>query len=104
MKLPKSLRAARREVDRVVQKVLKLVDPNKSFEKKDFKSILNEIVHQIHMNRSIEAEEILKVTEQVVAAISTEYANLPEHLRGWEAIITFIYIKYHQELGIPFEM
>jgi hypothetical protein len=40
----------------------------------------------------------------VIEDMSEEYGQLAEELRGWETFIAFIYIKYHQVLGIDTTM
>ena len=104
MKLPNSRRNAMREVDRVVTKVIKTVDSADALDKKTFEQMLDGVILQIAKNRRIDVNQVALATEQVIAEMPEEYDQLSEELKGWETFIAFLYVKYHQVLGIDTSM
>ncbi|WP_204141109.1 hypothetical protein [Halomicronema sp. CCY15110] len=100
MKLPNSPRNARREVDHVVGKVFKTIESANARDKETFERLLDGIIVQVAKNRRLDVNQVAVATDQVIAAMPDEYGRLEEELRGWETLIAFLYIKYHQVLGI----
>ena len=93
-----------REVDRVVTKVIKTVDSADALDKKTFEQMLDGVILQVAKNRRIDVNQVALVTEQVIAEMPEEYDQLSEELKGWETFIAFLYVKYHQVLGIDTSM
>jgi hypothetical protein len=100
MKLPNSRRNAMREIDRVVIKVLKTIDSADARDKETFERVFDGVMLQVAKNRRVDVNQVATATSQVIEDMSEEYGQLAEELRGWETFIAFIYIKYHQVLGI----
>jgi ATP-dependent exoDNAse (exonuclease V) beta subunit len=93
-------RKIRRETQRVVQKILKLVESYDTIDKTDFETILDHVIEQVHRNTGLGVEVIGQKTHTVVQALPQEYGQLPEEARSWKAMITYLYLKYLQELGV----
>lgn len=93
-------RKIRRETQRVVQKILKLVKSYDTIGKTEFETILDQVIEQVHHNTGLSLEVIGQKTPTVVQALPQEYGQLPEEARSWEAMITYLYIKYLRELGV----
>ncbi len=99
MKLPKSSRAAVRELERVVDKVLSRIDTTQEVQKEDFERLLDALILQIVKNRGLDINQVAIATPEVIEGMS-EYGQMPEEMRGWESLVAFLYLKYHQVLGI----
>ncbi|MGB3493367.1 MAG: hypothetical protein WBA57_11600 [Elainellaceae cyanobacterium] len=99
MKLPKSDRAAARELERVVSKVLSRIDTTQEIQKEDFGLMLETIMLQVVKNRGLDINEVALSTPEVIEGM-TEYSEIPEEVRGWESLVAFLYLKYHDVLDI----
>src|SRR4051812_43953015 len=93
-------RKIRRETQRVVQKILKLVQGYETIGKTEFETILDHVIEQVHYNTGLSLEVIGQKTPTVVQALPQEYGQLPEEARSWEAMLTYLYLKYLRELGV----
>ncbi len=93
-------RKIKRETQRVAQKILKLVKSYDTIGKTEFETILDQVIEQVHRNTGLSPEVIGQKTPTVVEALPQEYGQLPEEARSWEAMITYLYIKYLRELGV----
>ena len=100
MKLPNSRRNAMREIDRMVSKVLKTVEDSDVTDKQTFERMLDGVIFQVAKNRRLDINQVALATDQVITDMPAEYGQLAEELKGWETLIAFLYIKYHQVLGI----
>ena len=87
-----------REIDRMVGKVIKTVED--AADKQTFERLLDGVIFQVAKNRRLDINQVAVATEQVIADMPAEYGQLAEELKGWETLIAFLYIKYHQVLGI----
>jgi protein-tyrosine-phosphatase len=92
-------RRIRRETERVVQKVRKLVNPDASTSKQTFEAVLDKIIEHVHRNTGIEVANITQKTAAVLRDLPHEYGQLHEEIRSWDALITYLYIKYLREIG-----
>ncbi|RZM81928.1 hypothetical protein [Leptolyngbya iicbica] len=104
MKLPNSRRNAMREIDRMVSKVIKTVEDSEVTDKQTFERLLDGVIFQVAKNRRLDINQVALATDQVIADMPAEYGQLAEELKGWETLIAFLYIKYHQVLGIDTTM
>ena len=93
-------RRIRRETERVVQKVLKFAKPHKPIGKQEFEAILDKIIGHVHRNTGISLDAVAQKTEAVIRDLPHEYGQLNEEVRSLEVLITYLYIKYLQELGV----
>lgn len=93
-------RKLRRETQRAVRKILKLVQSYDTIGKTEFEIILDHVIEQVHRNTGLGLEVIGQKTPMVVQALPQEYGQLPEEARSWEAMITYLYLKYLRELGV----
>lgn len=82
-----------------MDKVLSRVDTTQEFQKEDFERMLDAIILQIVKNRGLDVNQVAIATPTVVASM-TEYGEMPEEMKGWESLVAFLYVKYHQVLDI----
>jgi hypothetical protein len=92
-------KALRRDVKRVIARVLPLVPEHKAIEKSEFQVVLDEILTCLHENTKIKIDIIAQKTTKVLSDLPNEYGRLPEDARSWEALIGYLYAKYLNELG-----
>lgn len=92
-------RNRRREIEKVVRKVLKLVHSYDTIGKKEFEVILYKIIEHAHKNTGIAMEIITQKTDKILQDIPNEYGKLSEDIKSWEAMIVYLYAKYLNELG-----
>ena len=93
-------RKIRRETDRVVKKVLKLVEHYDTIGKKEFESVLDKVIEHVHKNTGLDMQIIAQKTNKLVQDLPNEYGHLSEKQRSWEAMIAYLYLKYLKELDI----
>ena len=93
-------RKIRRETQRVVQKIIRLAESYETIGKTEFETILDQVIEQVHRNTGLSIEVIGQKTPTVVQALPQEYGQLPQEARSWEAMITYLYLKYLRELGV----
>ncbi len=104
MKLPNSHRNAMRELDRVVGKVIKVVDSADAMDKQTFERLLDSVIMQVAKNRRLDINQVAIATDQVIAAMPEEYGQLADEMKGWETLIAFLYLKYQTVLGVDTSM
>lgn len=100
MKLPNSSRNATRELDRVVTKVIKTVESAQAVDKQTFERLLDGVIVQVARNRRLDINQVALATDQVITAMPEQYDQLADEMKSWETLIAFLYLKYHQVLGI----
>ncbi len=94
-------RKIRRETERVVKRVRRLVESHETIGKKEFEAILDKVIEQVHRNTGLSMEVIGKKTETVLRDLPhEEYGQLRAEARSWEALIAYLYTKYLRELGV----
>ena len=93
-------RKIRRETERVVNRVLRLVESHETIGKKEFEAILDKVIEHVDRNTGLSMEVIGKKTETVLRDLPHEYGQLREEARSWEALIAYLYTKYLRELGV----
>ena len=93
-------RKIRRETERVVKRVLRLVESHKLIGKKEFEAILDKVIEYVHRNTGFSLQVIGQKTQTVLRDFPREYGQLREEARSCEAIIAYLYTKYLRELGV----
>jgi hypothetical protein len=93
-------RRLKRETERVVKKVLRFMESYEAIGKKEFEAILAKVVDHVHRNTGLSLQVIGQKTPTVVQDLPREYGQLSEEVRSWEAMITYLYLKYLRELGV----
>jgi len=94
-------RKIRRETERVVEKVLKLVESyDNNIGKKEYEEILQKVMEYVHKNTGVSMQYIIKKTGKVIEDLPNEYGQLSEDARSWKAMIAYLYLKYLKELDI----
>lgn len=104
MKLPNSRRNAMRELDRVVAKVLKVVDAADAMDKQTFERLLDGVIVQVAKNRRMDIDQVAIATDRVIAEMPEDYGQLADEMKSWETLIAFLYLKYQQVLGVDTSM
>lgn len=93
-------RKIRRETEKVIKKVLRLVEGYETIGKKEFETILDKVIEHVHGNTGLSMQVIGQKTETVLRDFPQEYGQVSEEARSWEAIIAYLYTKYLRELGM----
>jgi hypothetical protein len=93
-------REERRETERVVRKVMRVVEKFDSIGKDEFSAINRKIIDYVHKNRGIPIDQVVSVMSKVMADLPKEYGLLDKEMRSWEAVIAYLYLKYLTELGV----
>lgn len=93
-------RELRREMERVVSRVMKTASQYDSIGKTEFEAILRKIMQQVEMNTRANPDRIVELTSKVIDDMPQEYGQLSEEDRSMESMIAYIYGKYLKELGL----
>ena len=93
-------RRLKRETEKVVQQVLRHVQSYETIGKKEFETILDQVMEHVHRNTGLSLPVIGQQTQTVLRDFPQEYGQLSEDARSWEAIIAYLYTKYLRELGV----
>ena|SRR5215813_6343864 len=93
-------RRLQRETGRVVKKVLRHMQHYETIGKQEFAAILDQVIAQVHRNTGLALPVIGRKTQTVLHDLPHEYGQLSEESRSWEALITYLYVKYLRELGM----
>jgi hypothetical protein len=100
MKLLRSEKELLKEIDKLIDRVDKKMEKYDRIDREQFNQVLAYLVGQISKNRGIPREKITAKTREVIAALTDYIKIIPEEERDWSSIVTFLYIQYHQELGL----
>lgn len=92
-------RQLRRDTDKVVRKVMRLVEKQPAIGKAEFEAINLKVMQYVHKATGISPGEISAKMPKVIQDMPNEYGRLEEGLKGWEALIAYLYLKYLTELG-----
>ncbi len=93
-------RKIKRETERVVKKVLRLVESYETIGKEEFEAVLRKVIEHVHQNTGLSMQVIMQKTDKVIRDLPAEYGRLSEEVRSWEAIIAYLYTKYLRELSV----
>ena len=86
--------------EKVVKKVMRRWRNIDSMTKKQFEEGLGIIISHISKHTKIPLEEVGQHTHQVIEEFGVEYEKVPDEMKGYEAIISLLYAKYMQKLGM----
>ncbi|MDJ0703161.1 MAG: hypothetical protein QNJ46_07775 [Leptolyngbyaceae cyanobacterium MO_188.B28] len=100
MKLPRKSKQWLREIEKVVDDVSKQLEGHEKVSKAQFEMVLSVIADSISKNRNIEKTKILERSGEVVDALAEYLTSIPEEKRDWTGITAFLYMKFHQVLGL----
>ena len=100
MKSPKKLKQWLREIDKVTEASFKQLDQPNQSQREQFEAVLNIVIERIARNRGVEKTKVAEKIEETVEALADYFKRLPEEHKDWAAIVTFLYIKFHQLLGL----
>lgn len=100
MKLPRKSKRWTREIEKVIDGAYQALEQPNQSEKAKFEAVLNVVIDGIVKNRGIERAKISEKTGEIVKALAAYLESLPEAQREWTGIITFMYMKFHQVLGL----
>jgi len=93
-------RKIRRQTERVVKKVGRLVHAYQTIGKREFEEILGKVREHVQKNTGVSMQVIVQKTDKVVRDLPAEYGRLSEDSRSWDALIAYLYTKYLKELDI----
>lgn len=100
MKLPNKSKEWLKEVEAVVDDACLVLENAKLSQREHFESVLGTVIDTISEKRDIEREKISEKVGEVVEALAGYLQSMPEEQRDWSGIITFMYFKFHQVLGL----
>lgn len=100
MKLPRKSKQWLREIDKVIDDAYTELEKHHEPSKQQFEAILNMVINRIAKNRGLERTKIAVKTGEIVEALAGYLKSIPDTNRDWPNIVTFLYIKFHQALGI----
>jgi len=95
-----SSRHRKREMEKVVTRVMETAEKYDQIGKKEFEDILHKIMQQVEKNTSADPDKIIEVTTKVIDDMPNEYGKLSEKDRSMESMIAYLYGKYLKELGV----
>lgn len=98
--IPRNKRQVIKEVEKVVDSVMKIVGKFDEIDKEQFDEILGKVVEQVQLRRGLKLSQVASKTHDVMEAMPEEYGKLSEDMRSWEALIAYLYLKYHALLEI----
>jgi hypothetical protein len=88
-----------RELQRVVDRVLRLVPVDRAVTKQDFEAINAEVLACVEEKTGASPEQLAALIPKVLADLPGEYGQLNESQRSWPALIVYLYAKYLKELA-----
>ncbi len=100
MKLPRKIRQWSREIEKTIGKAYLQLEKYDQPGKQQYGAVLTVVVTEVIRNRGVKPEKIGEKTGEIVEALAEYMKTLPESQRDWTEIITFLYVKYHQALGL----
>jgi hypothetical protein len=100
MKLPRKSKQWLREIEKASDRVYEKLEGAEQISKAEFESILYIVIDEIARNRRMDGAQIAAKNREVVQALTTYLQHLPESQRDWQGIVTFMYMKFHQALGL----
>ncbi|HEY9643144.1 MAG TPA: hypothetical protein V6C57_21830 [Coleofasciculaceae cyanobacterium] len=100
MKLPRKSKQWLRESEKVVDDAYQALEQSNQSQREQLGAVLKTVIDGIAKNRGIEREKILDKKGEIVEALAVYLKSLPEAQREWTGITTFLYIKFHQALGL----
>ncbi len=92
--------ALKKHGENVVKKVMRHWRKFDSINKKQFEEGLDIIISYISKYTNIPIEEVGQHTHQIIEEFGVEYKKVPDEMKGYEAIISMLYAKYMQKLGM----
>jgi hypothetical protein len=92
-------RKTRRDTEKVVKKVLKLVEQFDTIGREEFSAVNRKVMEQVSRNTGITMEQVIQKMSAVIDALPNEYGQIDDNLKSWDALIAYLYVKYLKELG-----
>jgi hypothetical protein len=83
-------RKIKRETERVVRKVLNLVESYDAIGKQEFEAVIGKIIGHVHKNTGTGIHVIMQKTDKVLRDLPDEYGRLSEDSKSWEAMIMML--------------
>ena len=93
-------RKQRREIEKVIYRVMKTAGKFDQIGKSEFEIILNKIMQQVEKNTDADPEQLTELTPRILDDMPTEYGQLSEEASSMEGLIGYLYGKYLKELGL----
>lgn len=100
MKLPRKSKQWLREIEKVVDDAYQALEQSDQSQREQLGAVLKAVIDGIAKNRGIERAKILDKKGEMIEALAVYLKSLPEAQREWTGITTFLYIKFHQALGL----
>lgn len=100
MKLPRKSRQWLGEIEKAISKAYLQLERYDQPGKRQYEAVLSVVVTEVIRNRGVKPEKMGEKTGEMTEALSEYLKSLPEDQRAWSGIVTFLYVKYHQVLGL----
>lgn len=68
--------------------------------KREFEKGIDLIIENVAEQTCIPPETVAQYTHQIIDEFGVEYKKVPDDMKGYEAIISMIYLKYMQKLDM----
>ena len=85
---------------KVIKQVMKHWNQYDKVGKKEFEEGLGIIIENISEITGYPIEKVAQHTHHIIDEFNVEYKKLPDEVKGYEAIIAMLYIKYMMVLGV----
>ena len=92
-------RTLKRNGEKVVKRVMKHWEKNDKIGKREFEEGLDIIIENISKQTKIPLEAVAQYTHPLIDEFIRDYKNVPDELKGHEAMISMLYFKYMEKLG-----
>ena len=89
-----------KEIKKVIDGGNDLIEAYDEIGKEQFESLLNYIIDCVVKNQGVQREQVAARVDPTIEAMSAFLQSIDEDERSWDVIITFLYMKFHQELGL----
>jgi hypothetical protein len=93
-------RVLKKNGEKIVKRVMKHWRKFDQIGKKEFEEGLDIIIENISKQTRTPIEMVAQHTHQIIKEFGDEYQNVPDDIKGYEAIISLFYFKYMQKLGL----
>ena len=93
-------RQIRRDTEKVVRKVFRIVQKQDTIGKQEFEAVNRKVIEYVSKHTGIAMEEVVAKMNVVIKDLPQEYGQLDPTLKSWETLIAYLYTKYLKELGM----
>lgn len=100
MKLPSKSKEWLKEAEVVIDDAFQKLEKANQSRRVQFETALGTVIDKVSENRDIERAEVSEKVGEVVEGLAEYLKSIPENQKSWPGMITFMYFKFHQALGL----